>query len=181
MQHPIAGRRLVLLLLLAPLAGCVVPMTSSNTYLVPLSNGDSMEMSITKGGLASAEGGGIKILQPALNPTADKKHVVYTFTLLAKGSLTVKHVMVEDLTEDPVRLVADDPAPKLVGGKWQLTTPVLDPADPMFEWLVQLDDSIRVYRFTVTLADGTQVVLKQPAMFPIFEKQLIRKMLGMDK
>ena len=48
-------------------------------------------------------------------------------------------------------------------------------------WLTQLDDSIRVYRFTVTRPDGTQAVLKQPQMFPIFMKQLIRAMLGLDK
>jgi len=173
--------RLGPVLLFAAMAGCAVPMTSSNTYMVPLANGENMEMSIKNGGLAMVEQDGIRISQVALDPSADKKHVVYTFGLIAKSGLAVKHITVEDMTDDPVRIVEDDPAPKLVDGKWKVSTPILDATDPVFIWLIQLDDSIRVYRFTVTLADGKQVVLKQPAMFPVFLKQLMRVMLGIDK
>jgi hypothetical protein len=181
MQFPPLLRLPGLALLLLPLAGCTVPMTSSNTYLVPMANGEKMEMSIKNGALAMAESDGIRIVQVALNPSADKKQVVYTFELAAKSGVVPKHITVEDLTEDPVRTLADDPSPQLAAGHWKLTTPVLDQKDPTFEWLVQLDDTIRVYRFTVTLADGSAVVLKQPALFPVFEKQMIRKMLGLDK
>jgi hypothetical protein len=181
MQRSPLSRRLGFVLLLLPLAGCAVPMTSSNTYLVPIANGETMEMSIKNGGLALSEADGVHILQVALNPTADKKHIIYTFELSVKSGMVPTHITVEDITENPERIAADDAAPKLVAGHWKLNTGELDPKDPMFEWLIQLDDSIRVYRFTVTLADGKQVVLKQPQMFPVFMKQLIRAMLGIDK
>lgn len=181
MQRPTLSRRLSLALLLLPLAGCAVPMTSSNTYLVPVANGETMEMSIKNGGLTLAEQDGVHILQVALNPTADKKHIIYTFELSVKNGMVPTHILVEDMTETPVRVAADDAAPKLVANHWKLNTPELDPKDPLFEWLIQLDDSIRVYRFTVTLADGRQIILKQPQMFPVYMKQLIRAMLGIDK
>jgi len=181
MQRKTPLIRLGLVLLFAAMAGCAVPMTSSNTYMVPLANGENMEMSIKNGGLAMVDKDGIGITQVALDPSADKKHVVYTFGVAAKSGLLVKHILVEDMTDDPIRVVEDDPAPKLVDGKWKKSTEFLDATDPVFIWLVQLDDSIRVYRFTVTLADGKQIVLKQPAMFPVYMKQLIRLMLGIDK
>jgi hypothetical protein len=183
MLRPSLFRSLGVVLLLAPLAGCVVPMTSSNTYMVPLSNGETMEMSIKNGGLTLADQDGIRIVEAgALNPSATKKEIVCTFQLIVKSGHAPKRILIEDMTEDPVRVVVDDPAPKLdAANHWKLTTPVLDAKDPIFAWLTQLDDTIRVYRFTVTLADGSQVVLKQPQMYPVFMKQLIRKMLGMDK
>jgi hypothetical protein len=181
MQRPNLFRRIGLVVLLLPLAACSVPMTSSNTYLVPIANGETMEISIKNGGLVLAEQDGIHILQVALNPSSNKKDVVYTFEFSAKNGLVPTHVLIEDLTETPIKVVADDPAPKLKDGHWKLDTPVLDPKDPTFEWLVQLDDTIRVYRFTITLADGRQVVLRQPQMFPVFMKQLIRVMTGIDK
>ena len=181
MQRPTLSRRLGLVLLFLPLAGCAVPMTSSNTYMVPIANGESMEISIKNGGLVLAEADGIHILQVALNPSSDKKQIVYTFEFSAKSGLVPTHILIEDMTEAPVRTVAEDAAPKLKDGHWKVDTPVLDPKDPAFEWLVQLDDTIRVYRFTITLADGRQIVLKQPQMFPVFMKQLIRVMIGIDK
>jgi hypothetical protein len=117
----------------------------------------------------------------ALNPSTDKKHVVYNFEMAVKSGLVPRRIQIEDQTEDPVHTIVDDAAPHLDGGRWKLTTTVLDPKDAGNEWITQLDDSIRVFRVTVTLADGTTVVLRQPALFPVYEKQLIRVMLGIDK
>jgi hypothetical protein len=166
---------------LAALAGCAVPMTSSNTNVVPLANGEKMEMSVTAGGIATVSGEGVHIVQANLMPTADKKHVVYAFEVTVKEGLVAKHVTIEDMTEDPVRLVVDDPDPRLTNGHWKFTTPPLDPKQPGVEWITQLDDTIRVFRFTVTLADGHQVVLRQPWIYPIYLKSIIRKMANMDK
>ncbi len=165
----------------ASLAGCVVPMTSSNTYQVPLANGEKMEMSVVNGGIGKVSGDGIRVVQNELNPMADKKHVAYVFEIAVKEGLVPRHVTIEDMTEDPVRVIVDDPAPKVVAGHWKFTTAALDPKQPGTEWIIQLDDTIRVFRFTVTLADGSQVVLKQPAMYPIVLKSIIRKMADMDK
>jgi len=93
-----------------------------------------------------------------------------------------KRITIDDQGEDPPRLLVDDYDPKMSStGQWKLTTPVLDLKDSGLEWITQLDDTIRVYRFTVVLADGSKVVLRQPAMYPVIEKALIRKMLGIDK
>jgi hypothetical protein len=181
MQLPPRFFQLAPIALAASLAGCAVPMTSSNSYIVPLANGDKMEMSVVAGGIALQSGGGIHIVQASLAPMADKKHVAYVFEVTVKDGLVLKHVTVEDMTEDPVRVLADDPGPRVTAGHWKFTTPALDPKDPGTVWITQLDDTIRVFRFTLTLADGHQVVLKQPSMYPIVLKSIIRKMGDMDK
>ncbi len=173
--------RLAMIALVASLAGCAVPMTSSNTYEVPLANGEKMQMSVVNGGIGKLSAGGIHIVQNELNPMADKKHVAFVFEIAVKEGLVPKHITIEDMTEDPVRVLVDDPAPRLANGHWKFTTPALDPKQPGTEWIIQLDDTIRVFRFTVTLGDGSQVVLKQPAMYPIVLKSIIRKMADMDK
>jgi hypothetical protein len=180
MYIPTPVRGAVLLGLAAVLAGCAVPMTSSNTFLVPLSNGETLTMSYNSKGVIKQSGHGVEVIQADLMPTPDKKHITYEFEFMVKSGLGVKDVLIQDMTDEPIAILAHDSNPQLVKDHWKFITPALDPKSHGLEWLIQLDETIRVFRFTVTLNDGTQVVLDQPAVEPVIIKQLIRKMLGID-
>ncbi len=180
MHIPTPLRAAALLGLVAVLAGCAVPMTSSNTFLVPMTNGETLTMSYNSQGVVKQSAGGVTVVQADLMPSADKKRISYVFEFMVKGSLEVREVMVQDMTDDPIQVLAHDAAPVLAKNHWKFTTPALDPKAHGMEWLIQLDETIRVFRFTVTLGDGTKVVLDQPAVEPVIIKQLIRKMLGIE-
>lgn len=180
MHFPIPGRAAALLGLVALLAGCAMPMTSSNTYLVPMTNGETLTMSYNSQGVVKQSADGVTVVQADLMPAADKKTIHYAFEFAVKAGLAVREVTVQDMTDDPIQVLAHDTAPVLAKNHWKFSTPPLDPKAHGLEWLIQLDETIRVFRFTVILGDGTKVVLDQPAVEPVVIKQLIRKMLGIE-
>jgi len=163
----------------AALAGCAAPFTNSNTVLIPIAGGKTTEMSFNSRGPVLRSGGGVQLVTAGLFPAADRKHVDYVFEFSLKGGAAPKRVTIEDMTEDPTQVLVDDTAPRLNNGYWKATTPTLDPKDRGTIWLTQVDDSVRVFRFTVVLGDGTSVVLDQAAVYPGPLKAAIAKMAGL--
>ena len=74
----------------------------------------------------------------------------------------------------------EDSAPKLNKGEWRGAVTNLDLKDRRLGWMTSLDDSVRVIRFTVVLADGRTSVLDQAVSYPGLYKAVIRKALGAD-
>jgi hypothetical protein len=84
--------------------------------------------------------------------------------------------LLRDVTEDPIITVIDDRSPSLAaGGRWTATTRPLGPTDDDIRWMANIDNSIRIYRFTFTLVDGSVHVLTLPIMVPGYLKEAIEK------
>jgi hypothetical protein len=89
-------------------------------------------------------------------------------------------VRVEDVTEDEPAplLLAEDTHPYLSGSHWHFESPSKNSSDPDIAWVLNIEDSSRVYRFTILLADGQRIELYQMTNFSAQEKTMIRRTLG---
>jgi hypothetical protein len=90
---------------------------------------------------------------------------VSTEAVFSGGALPTS-IVVKDVTEAPIMPIIDDRDPKMVKGThWIGTTPVYRPSDDnIYKWMLNLDNSIRIYRFTIKLADQSTHVLNVPMM-----------------
>jgi hypothetical protein len=85
-------------------------------------------------------------------------------------------VLVRDISEAPIMTVFDERNPTLVQGKvWLGKTGPLGPSDDLLKFMANIDNSIRIYRFTFTLVDGSVHVLTVPVIVPGFLKEAIVK------
>jgi hypothetical protein len=95
-----------------------------------------------------------------------------------KGARPVS-VMVDDVSDEPILNLVSDANPKLTGeNHWNMLTAPHSPMDEYAKWVMSLDNTIRVYRFTIKLADGTTHVLRYPIFVPQRAKAMIRYQLG---
>ena len=157
-------------------AGCASKEFSYNTKVA---GGETMRFTIVAGRPEPAEEDGIKIMEAGLRPDPDGKNVIYGFQFSdSSANRALQSVRVEDVSEDTPTLLLEDLQPKLVAKHWASTTRTFEADDPALRWLFYVNDSVRVYRFTITMADGRKVVLHQAAMVPGWLKMTIRHMFG---
>jgi hypothetical protein len=116
---------------------------------------------------------------PSLAPDKVKGTIDYEFGLEMKSDAPPRSVKVEDFSEDPIVLLLQDDAPHLTKRVWKGSILQIDGKDKRLGWLSSLDDSVRVIRFTVVLADGSVSTLNQAVSYPAFYKEIIRKSLGL--
>ena len=107
------------------------------------------------------------------------KAITFTFVVgFAEGSEPAS-ILVEDFTEQPVITIFDDPKAHTVKDHlWGAVTRPYDPHDEHVKWILNLDNNVRVYRFTVKLRDGTTHVLLKPIFVPAQMKEFMRTQLG---
>ena len=108
------------------------------------------------------------------------KAMGYFFELeFLKGARPVS-IVVDDDSEAPILGLIVDKSPKLVRTNfWQAASPPYNPNDEHMTWVQTLDNSVRVFRFTVVLTDGTTHVLRMPFFVPGPTKQMFRAELGL--
>jgi hypothetical protein len=157
------------------MAGCA---TKEYTYNTVVSGGEQLHFSIVGGRPAPATADGIKILEAGLRPDAQLKKVLYGFHFSDTGGHSLQSVRVEDVSETEAVLLLEDLQPKMVDHQWNGTTRLFEADDPALKWVFYVNDSVRVYRFSITFADGRKLILNQAAMVPGWVKMTIRHMFG---
>jgi hypothetical protein len=76
--------------------------------------------------------------------------------------------------------LVDDQHPVLnKEGIWTTTIGPID-ADKI-PWLIEIENSIRIFRFTIVTSDGRTLLLYQAASYPAAIKKYFREELGIDK
>jgi hypothetical protein len=106
--------------------------------------------------------------------------VFYYFEFADSSGATPRSVRVEDVTDEKPMTIITDEHPKLIDNQWIGHSEQLDAASPLLGWVRYLDDSMRVYRFTIVRPDGTELVLHQAWSVPAWFKAAMRKTLGME-
>lgn len=161
-------------------AGCA---TGDYAYVTTIATGERIQIPLQKGSPVLASKGDVTIRHAALvprpNQDTEQKQLQYLFAFHYKGSVPLKSVFVEDVTDDhPIKMV-EDSSPALVEQRWTATSRMFGPDEDALSWVAHLDNSMRVYRFTITRADGSKIVLDQGWLVPGWAKTVMRRALGL--
>jgi len=159
----------------ALLAGCA---TGDYSLVAPVSGGTKVRVPIGPGGPVPMEMDGVKIEVFGLRPDFEKKQVLYTFGFFDARGRGLQDVKVEDVSDDTPFPLLEDAAPQVDKGHWHGTSRSFAAGDEYLKWIYQVDNSLRVYRFTVKFTDGHELVIHQGSTFPNFMKSAIRHMFG---
>ena len=113
-------------------------------------------------------------------PLDKGKGLAFAFMLEFKGGAKPVAIEVDDVSDMPILSVHTDNAPKLSNkNEWSAGTAPRPATDDLVKWLMTLENSVKVYRFTVKLADGTTHVLRYPVFAPGPMKAYMRSQLGL--
>lgn len=164
-------------LVLAAAAGCA---TGNIAMLATIVGGEKVRVPFGRGGPEMTNEGGVQINLASYTLNAEKK-ALYVFEFTDSRSRALRRVLVEDVSDTAALTLVDDAAPVLAAnGRWHGETPTLEWSDPRLGWLATISNSLRVFRFTLTFADGQTLVLLQGAFYPAGLKAATRQALGQN-
>jgi hypothetical protein len=107
------------------------------------------------------------------------KAITFTFVVGFAEGAEPASVVVDDFTEQPIlEIFADKNAHVVKDHLWGAVTLPFAPQDEHVKWVLNLDNNVRVYRFTIKLRDGTTHVLLRPIFVPAQMKDFMRTQLG---
>jgi hypothetical protein len=108
------------------------------------------------------------------------KGIGFAFALEFKNGSRPVTITVDDVSEEPILSIYANNDPKLKQGApiWVAVSKAFHPADEHAKWIMTLDNGVKVYRFTVKLADGSTHVLRFPIFVTGAFKTFLRAELG---
>lgn len=163
-----AGLALVSFLLLT---GCG---TTDNLRPVPIAGGKVVGIAFGPRGPLPGKADGYEVLYAASVPGKESKELVYKFGFSTPPGVKLKHVVVDDISDEQSSSLINDEQPWVDEHGWRGETKPLDAKDPLLAWIYTVTPSARVYRFTITDTTGKQTVLYQMTGYPEFMKAAIR-------
>ena len=111
-------------------------------------------------------------------PGAVATQLIYKFAFVAPPATSLKHVVVDDISDEQSGTLIDDQNPWLEENRWHAETRPYEVKDPLLAWAFTVTPSLRVYRFTITDAAGKQTILYQVTGYPEFMKAAMRSSWG---
>jgi len=155
--------------------GCA---TGQYSMVTTVATGETVRVPLEKGGAVLVEQDGVKIVGVHVTLSPDKK-LVFGFDFDVAPARPLRRVQVADISEAPVAAWVDDAQPALTpAGRWHAETAPADAQDPRLAWLGSVSDSMRIFRFTLTLADGKTVTIDQGQLYGSALKAAMRMALG---
>jgi hypothetical protein len=160
------------------LGGCA---TGDYAYVSTISTGERIQIPLERGSPTMAKKGTLTVRNAALIPNivSKNKELQFLFALIDSGTVPLKSVRVEDVTDEHALLMAEDLEPKVVNHQWSTTSRMFTAGEPALAWVAHLDNSMRIYRFTVVKSDGSTTVLDQGWLVPGWAKVPMRSALGL--
>jgi hypothetical protein len=177
-RHPAAASALAAASL--GLSGCVVsPDVSAR---VTTADGQVVDLPLTSAPTPITDGV-VTVQSIQIGPWEVKdgkaKTLAFTFVVQFQQGTAPAVITVEDVTEAPIIPIYEDRNAKIVKDNlWGAVSSPVGPHDAHVNWLLTLDNSIRVYRFTVKLTDGTKHVLLKPIFMSGGMKAYVRSVLS---
>jgi hypothetical protein len=165
---------------LCGLAGCL--MQPEVAMSVTSADGQKLEVPVTTAPTPVTDGTvTVNVLQFApweLDADNKAKTLAFSFVIQFKPGTRPAKILVEDDTELPILQIFEEDHPKIVKDNlWGGVSRPFAPSDEHVNWVLNLDNNIRVYRVTVTLTDGTTHVLLKPVLIPANMKLYMRRRL----
>jgi|SRR5271165_7559741 len=161
-------------------AGCL--MQPSYSASVTTADGVQIEVPLSRDPVVVDDGTvSVKRFQFAPWALEGGKGLAFAFELEFKGGSKPEEISVDDVSDTPILGVYTDKSPKLSKDNlWKAVSPPHHPADELVKWMMTLDNTVKVYRFTVRLADGTTHVLRYPIFAPVQMKSFMKGQLGVS-
>jgi hypothetical protein len=157
------------------LASCV---TGDVSQIVPTSNGGHISVPLTRGGPQPGQADGYKVEVAILQPGKEKRESFYTFGLVASREPALRRIQIEDISDEKPSTLVDVTDPKFENRRWRTDTEAISADDPRMKWVYQIPLSMRVYHFTLTRLDGSQVAFDHVTVYPPVMKALVRNHWG---
>jgi hypothetical protein len=107
--------------------------------------------------------------------------LAFTFVIGFKPGSDPARILIEDDTEQPILTIFEDGHPKILKDRlWGGVSRPFAPSDEHVNWVLNLDNNVRIYRVTVALKDGTTHVLLKPIFVPSSMKSYMQKHLELN-
>jgi hypothetical protein len=176
-QFPTWRVRALAGLILLGVAGCA---TGDISMVATIAGGEKIRVPIGPNGAVLTREGGVQIntFSFTLNP---EKKFVYVFEFTVERNRPLRHVRVEDVSDESAVTLIDRADPTLsAAGRWRGESEPLSTGNGRLKWLATISNSLRVVRFTLTFADGKTQVLHQGTLFPAGLKSTARQAMGQN-
>jgi hypothetical protein len=162
-------------ILAACLGGCA---TGDYAYVATISGGERVRIPLVKGSPEMSKADGIQVLQTSGAVNHELKKFGYVFAFSDQHAEALTSVIVEDVSDESAVRLVEDLEPKLIEKRWTGVSRPFAAYDPAGKWILHVNDTFRVFRFTITRADGKKIVIHQGSRVPAWAKAGIRSALG---
>jgi hypothetical protein len=170
------GMRVALGILLVGLAGCA---TGSFSMVATIAGGERIAVPVGPNGAEPAHADGVQVELASFSLNAEK-NFVYTFEFSDAKRRALRGVRIEDVSDTkPFALVEDAQPVVPAGGRWRGESRPLAASEPGLSWIQTISNTLRVFRLTLTFADGRTLTLHQGSLYPAGSKGPLRQALGM--
>jgi hypothetical protein len=167
---------LLLALLALGVAGCA---TGDVAMLVTIASGEKVRVPMGRKGVEPTSADGVEIQPVRFDLDKEKFHLIYSFGFSDAKHRALRSVRVQDVTDAGLApLVEQADATVEANGRWSAKGRSLSMSDPALKWLLSIENSARVFQFTIVFQDGHTLVLNQGAFFPNFVKAAVRHEFG---
>ena len=106
-----------------------------------------------------------------------RKELTYSFRIQVKNGASLTSVKIEDVSDEQAQLLVDDTQPKLTKAEWVGYATPKKLADRNLRWVLSDQDSIRIYRFIVTMNTEKKTVMYQAVTHSRNFKTFLRRVL----
>jgi hypothetical protein len=162
-------------------AGCV--MQPNISLSVVTADGDKLDVPLnTAAGPASDGTMTVKVFQFSPWDVAKDKPKEITFSMIVEfvPGAELNGILVEDVTDSPKQTIYEDKNAKIVKNNvWGVVSRPFAPQDDHVNWILTVENSVRIYKFTAHLKDGTTHVVLKPLFVPANVKEFMRTQLGL--
>jgi hypothetical protein len=165
--------------LLVIFAGCSSPQMPS--LKIRTSSGEKITVDMSRGGVVGPENKDFKISGALLELNAKAKQALYAFGIDFKTKANVKNITVEDVSDEKAQVLVNETNPKVEKGLWRFASPPMGVESRAIAWIYEIDESFRVYLFTITFEDGRKVTQYHATYYPSFSKAMFARRLEVEE
>jgi len=167
---------LLLVVLIFLNSGCTTGTYSVN---VPISGGKMHQIQLGSQGPVHSEDNYIAIEKAIIQIQQTKKIGNFNFAFIVKGLATPLSVKIDDVSDDePYEVFSQSPV-NLSGNKWEAKGIDITQTYEGIKWIYEIENSLRVYRFTIALSNGTTSEIYEGVSYPAQIKEFLKTQMGL--
>jgi hypothetical protein len=103
----------------------------------------------------------------------------WSFAIRPKQADALSSIRIEDVTDPSPLLLVNDVAPQLDGGQWKETAGLMPLSAASVHWLFEPNNTVRIFRITITGLDGRTDQLEQRVAYSQDAKKALRTVAKM--